>query len=171
MTVTADPGAELVDVVDEDDRVVGTVTRAEMRARRLRHRTVIVLVVGTDGRLLVHRRSEDKDLWPGRWDLGAGGVLAAGEDYEPGARRELAEELGVDAGELRLLVAGAYRDEDVDEIGRIYVTVHDGPFRFADDEIVEARFVGRAELDALVRSATFVPDSLAMVPLDAVLPG
>ena len=54
------PGVELVDVVDEHDRVVGTVTRAEMRARRLRHRTVFVLVVSSDGRLLAHRRSDDQ---------------------------------------------------------------------------------------------------------------
>ena len=164
------PGVEPVDVVDEHDRVVGTVTRAEMRARRLRHRTVFVLVVSSGGRLLAHRRSGDKDLWPGRWDLGCGGVLTSGEDYEPAARREVAEELGIEVGELRLLVAGAYRDDDVDEIGRIYVTVHDGPFRFADGEIVEARFVDRTELDELLGAAPFVPDSLAMVPLDEVLP-
>ena len=161
---------ELVDVVDERDRVIGTVTRAEMRAHRLRHRTAFVLVVSSAGRLLVHRRSGDKDLWPGRWDLGAGGVLTSGEDYEPAARREVAEELGIEVGALRLVGTGAYRDDDVDEVGRVYVTVHDGPFRFADGEIVEARFVDRTELDELVDTAPFVPDSLALVPLDDVLP-
>ncbi len=50
---------------------------------------------GTDGRLLVHRRADDKDVYPGWWDLAAGGVVGAGEAYGAAARRELAEELGV----------------------------------------------------------------------------
>jgi len=32
------PLGELIDLVDEHDRVVGTATRTEMRAARLRHR-------------------------------------------------------------------------------------------------------------------------------------
>ncbi len=43
---------ELVDIVDDDDNVITTVTRAEMRARRLQHRSVGIAVMSTDGRLL-----------------------------------------------------------------------------------------------------------------------
>ena len=82
-------GMELVDIVDDDDRVVATVTRAEMRANRLQHRAVSIAVLSSDGRLLVHRRADTKDLWPGMWDLAAGGVVAAGETYAQAARREL----------------------------------------------------------------------------------
>ena len=43
------------------------------------------------GQLLVHRRSDAKDLWPGRWDVGVGGVVGAGEAWAdaaaPRARR------------------------------------------------------------------------------------
>ncbi|MEN9507404.1 MAG: hypothetical protein RI958_3330, partial [Actinomycetota bacterium] len=42
--MVAAAGSELVDVVDDDDRVVGTVTRAEMRAGRLMHRAVFIAV-------------------------------------------------------------------------------------------------------------------------------
>ncbi len=93
-----DPRGELVDVVDDDDRVTATVTRAQMRAENLQHRSVGIAVLGTDGRLLVHRRADDKDVWPGRWDLAAGGVVAAGEEYAAAAVRELREEVGIDAG-------------------------------------------------------------------------
>jgi isopentenyldiphosphate isomerase len=165
-----DAADELVDVLDDAGRVIATTTRAEMRAQRLRHRAVFVLVVSSDGRLLVHRRSEDKDVWPGRWDLAAGGVLRAGEDDEAGARREIAEELGVELGELELVAEGAYRDERVDEVARVFRARHDGPFRFADGEIVEAHFLDRPALDALIATGAVVPDSLALVPLDAVLP-
>ena len=161
---------ELVDVLDDAGRVIATTTRAEMRAQRLRHRAVFVLVVSSDGRLLVHRRSEDKDVWPGWWDLAAGGVLRAGEDDEAGARREIAEELGVELGELELVTEGAYRDERVDEVARVFRARHDGPFHFADGEIVEAHFLDRPALDALIATGAVVPDSLDLVPLDAILP-
>lgn len=156
-------GEELVDVVDEADRVVGTATRAQMRAQRLRHRCTFVVVRSTAGEVLVHRRSDLKDLWPGYWDLCAGGVVGSGEDWEPAARRELAEELGVTDAVLEPLGAGTYDDVHVAEVARIWTTVHDGPFAFTDDEVVEARFVTLVELADLLASQPFVPDSRAIV--------
>jgi len=42
--------------------------------------SLYVLVVSLDGRrLLVHRRADWKDVWPGRWDVCFGGVAGAGE--------------------------------------------------------------------------------------------
>lgn len=152
-----------MDVVDDEDRVIATVTRAEMRAQRLQHRAVSIAVIGTDWRLLVHRRADDKDVWPGMWDLAAGGVVAAGETYEDAARRELHEELGVRAEELVSLGEGRFKDDAVALIGRGYLAVHDGPFTFTDGEIAEVRWVTRAELTELMASEPFVPDNLALL--------
>jgi 8-oxo-dGTP pyrophosphatase MutT (NUDIX family) len=140
-----------------------------MRAERLRHRAVFVAVTNSGGELLVHRRSDAKDLWPGRWDIGAGGVVTAGEDYDAAARRELIEELGIDASPV-FLCAGVYADADVDLVGRCYWVVHDGPTTFVDGEVVEARWVDRAGLDRLMASVPFVPDSLALLPLEELFP-
>jgi len=167
------PGDERVDLIDDDDRVVGVTTRAEMRAGRLLHRSVSVAVLSSEGRLLVHRRAEHKDLWPGRWDIAAGGVVASGEAYLESARRELGEELGVEIDDvsagLEELGEGTYRDADVALRCRCYVVTHDGPFRFSDGEVAEVRWMTLAELDALVDphhtptpSMSFVPDSLAI---------
>ena len=160
---------ELVDVVDADDQVVATVPRARMRAERLRHRVVFVAVTNRIGELLVPRRSDDKDLWPGRWDIAAGGVVAAGERYDVAARRELFEELGIDASPAPL-GGGTYADADVDLVGRCYHVVHDGPVRFVDGEVAEARWVDRARLDALLAGERFVPDSIALVRLEEIFP-
>jgi 8-oxo-dGTP pyrophosphatase MutT (NUDIX family) len=156
------PAAELVEVIDDHGQVASVVTRADMRAGRLRHRCVYLLVSGTDGRLLVHRRSPDKDLWPGRWDVAAGGVMAVGELWDDGARRELFEELGLDGAHIEPLGDGRYDDDDVHTVGRVYLVTSDGPFHFNDGEVVEARFVTRAELAALQAEAPFCPDSLAV---------
>jgi 8-oxo-dGTP pyrophosphatase MutT (NUDIX family) len=158
-----DPGDELVDVVDVVDRVLGTVTRREMRAGRLRHRAVSVVVLHPDGRVLVHQRSRDKDLWPGWWDLAVGGVVGAGESYAEAARRELAEEVGVVDSVPELIGVGAYEDADVALIGRCYRAVTEGPFRFADGEVVAAEWALVADLTRLVGERPFVPDSRQMV--------
>lgn len=160
--VTAD---EPVEVIDDDGGVCRVVTRAEIRAGRLRHRCTFVMVRSTDGRVLVHRRSPHKDLWPSRWDLCCGGVVTAGEQWEVAALRELAEELGIEVAPeaLRDLGELAYEDADVDEIGRLWTITHDGPFTFADGEVVEARFVTLEELAAMVREQPFVPDSATTV--------
>ena len=152
-----------MDIVDDDDHVIATVTRAEMRARRLQHRAVSIAVVSSDRRLLVHRRADDKDVWPGMWDLAAGGVLAAGETYEEAARRELHEELGVQADVMESLGEGRFKDDAVALIGRGYLAVHDGPFTFTDGEIAEVRWVTRAELAELMATEAFVPDNVALL--------
>ncbi len=159
-------GDELVDVVDGDDVVVATVTRHEMRANRLRHRAVFIAVVHPDGRLLAHRRSGIKDLWPGWWDIAVGGVVAAGETYRSAAQRELAEEVGVTDVDLVEIGRGSFADSDVDLLGRCYRVTHPGPFEFADGEVVEARWLTPRALDSLRSTESFVPDSLdVMLPL------
>lgn len=158
----ASPGDELVEEVDEHGRVLRIVTRAEMRSARLRHRTTFIAVVDAAGRLLVHQRSPDKDVWPSRWDLAAGGVLGVDEDWADGARRELGEELGVTA-DVRELGRGTFDDEDVRTVAAIFVAHHDGPVTFADGEVVAAQWMTAAELDGALRERTFVPDSVALV--------
>ena len=150
---------EMVEVLADDGSVRGVVTRAEMRAGRLRHRCTFVVVRSGAGEVLVHRRSDHKDLWPGRWDLCVGGVVTAGEDWEAAARRELAEELGIEprGGGLWPLGECSYADDDVDELCRVWTTTHDGPFDFADGEVVEARFVGPAELRAMLATESLHP--------------
>jgi predicted amidohydrolase/isopentenyldiphosphate isomerase len=160
-----DPGDELVEVLGTDRRVEAVVTRRQMRAGRLRHRCTFVVVRSTTGEVLVHRRSPLKDLWPDRWDLSCGGVVTAGEDWETAAVRELAEELGIEVtpAELEVLGGATYDDDDVDEVARIWSVTHDGPFAFADGEVVEARFVSVVELARMIEVEPFVADALAVV--------
>ncbi|MFM2071285.1 MAG: putative Nudix hydrolase YfcD [Actinomycetota bacterium] len=164
-------GDEMVDIVDDNDQVIHTVSRREMRAGRLLHRAVFIAVVHPDGRLLVHRRSESKDLWPGWWDIAVGGVVAAGESYEDGARREVAEEIGVNT-EPEPIGGGRFVDDDVALLGRCFRVTHAGPFTFADGEVVEAQWVTRDELESLRAERRFLPDSLAvLLPLLDVVAG
>jgi len=86
------PHVEWVDVVDEQDRVIGVAERTRVRQENLRHRASYILVLDEAGRVLVQRRTLSKDFCPGMLDACAGGVVTTGEAMEPSARRELAEE-------------------------------------------------------------------------------
>jgi 8-oxo-dGTP pyrophosphatase MutT (NUDIX family) len=165
---TAVPGepVEEVEEVDEAGRVVGVVTRAEMRAGNLRHRSVgIVVRHPQDASILVHRRAGWKDVWPGRWDICFGGVCGVGEPEIESARRELAEEAGlrVEAGALRPLGGGAYEDEDVRAFATVFEVRHAGPFTFADGEVEEVRWLPIAELETFLATHPHCPDSAALV--------
>jgi 8-oxo-dGTP pyrophosphatase MutT (NUDIX family) len=154
---------ELVDVIDENDVVVGRVTRAEMRRQVLRHRAVFAAVVSSEGKLLIHRRSDTKDIWPGWWDIAVGGVVAAGETYDSAMVRELAEEVGIDAAALRPLGKGAYADPDVSLIGRCFLVHHDGPVDARDGEVAEFCWVGAGELRERLERDRFLPDSCSLL--------
>ena len=160
MTAAPDPGSELVDVLDDAGRPIGTVSRREMRARRLPHRSVYVLVFDERDRLFVHLRTAHKDVYPSHWDVAIGGVLAAGESWDAGARRETREELGVDV-EPEAPFPFRWSDATNDVHGMVYRARHSGPFRLQPEEIVRGEFV---PLDAVASRAArdpFCPDGLA----------
>jgi 8-oxo-dGTP pyrophosphatase MutT (NUDIX family) len=154
-----DPAEEPVDVVDEEDRVVTTVTRRELRERGLLHRCTYVLVRNGAGEILVHRRTETKDVHPGAYDVFAGGVCAAGESYDDCARREAAEEVGVEGAELRFLFRHRYRGPDAQAWGAVYEVRWDGPVRPQASEVAWSAWVGPAELERMLGTLPFCPDS------------
>lgn len=133
-----------------------------MRARRLPHRSTYVLVFDRAGRLFVHQRTATKDVYPSHWDVTIGGVLGAGEGWDAGAARELAEELGVTAP-LEALFPFRWTDEANDIHGRVYRAVHDGPFRLQPEEIVRGEFVDVDAVAQRAATAPFCPDGLAVL--------
>lgn len=160
---------EMVEVVDLSGAVTGLVTRREMREHSLCHRSVFVAVVSQSGQLLVHRRAETKDVWPGWWDVAVGGVCAPGEQWDNAAHREVAEELGLDNVSLTRLGTGVYVDDTVSLVAAVFLCETEGPFRFADGEITEAHWVSKGELNEWLSAKNFLPDSIALV-LPRVMP-
>jgi isopentenyldiphosphate isomerase len=87
---------ELLDLVDQDDRVIGTVRKgAAERDPALIHREVAILI-HRDGRLLWQLRSAAKTVMALTWDFACAGHVGSGDAPLASARRELFEELGVE---------------------------------------------------------------------------
>jgi len=88
--------AELLDLVDEHDRVIGRVRKGDTeRDPALWHREVAILI-HRGGELLWQQRAAAKTVMPLHWDLACAGHVGAGDDPQSAAHRELLEELGFD---------------------------------------------------------------------------
>lgn len=60
------------------------------------HLVVHIWVISDDGRLLIQRRSAERRLMPGEWAATSGAAIS-GESSFKAAKRELSEELGIEA--------------------------------------------------------------------------
>lgn len=163
MTDAGSAAAELVEEVDVDGTVLGIVTRAEVRARRIRHRTVFIAVLdGRGERLLVHRRAAWKDVWPEAWDVAFGGLCDVGEPWAEAAERELAEEAGL-AAALTWVGEGRYETDEVAEVAHVFTARSDDEPTCPDGEVAEVAWVPVAELRDWVAGRVVCPDSVALV--------
>lgn len=151
---------EIVDLVDEDDRVIGRAPRREVRARNLLHREVAAIVRNPRGEIYVHRRTDTKDVFPGMHDMFIAGVVTSGESYEDSIKRELSEELGIEGADPTFLFKSRYRDRDINWWTCGYEVVWDGPIRRQEDEIAWGKFMAESDLIEKLDEWPFVPDGL-----------
>jgi 8-oxo-dGTP pyrophosphatase MutT (NUDIX family) len=154
-----DPGDELVDVVDEANEVVGSVSRRELRARNLLHRCTYVFVISPAGELYVHLRTDTKDVYPGFYDVCAGGVNAAGESYETCAARELEEELGVRSTPM-FRFTHRYSGPSGCVLGGVFDVVWGGAIVWQPEEVAWGAFLPLPQVDAMIARESFCPDGV-----------
>lgn len=152
------PADEIVVIVDRDNRVVGEAPRREMRARRLPHRCTYIVVVNTRGELYIQRRARTKDVLPDYYEI-AGGVVLAGESYEAGAARELAEELGIEGVPLARLFDFYFADEEARIWGRAFSCVHDGAIVLQEEEVESGAFMSIDDVRRLAATDRVTPDA------------
>ena len=104
---------EYFDVVDENGKPTGEIVeRKEAHAKGIAHRTSHVWIMRKkDDRLqiLLQKRCEDKDSYPGCYDISSAGHIHHGDDYAISAIRELKEELGVEISPDELIDCGLIR--------------------------------------------------------------
>ena len=157
------PGGEKVDLVNEKDAVVGSSSVLECLSKGLLHRAVAVLVLRSDGRFLLQRRST-KDRWhPGKWTISSTGHVKQGESYDKAAARELQEELGL-TGSLERV--GKYLLPPLHSTGltewewvAFYVTQTDSPCTVDPVELEEVREYEESALRTLLQGEELTPDA------------
>ncbi|HKS32578.1 MAG TPA: NUDIX hydrolase YfcD [Enterobacteriaceae bacterium] len=156
-------GTEWVDIVNEDNEVIGQASRAQMRAQCLRHRATYIVVSDGMGKILVQRRTETKDFMPGMLDATAGGVVQAEEQMLESARREAEEELGIAGVPFADHGQFYFEDEHCRVWGGLFSCVSHGPFALQEEEVSEVSWMTPEEVTA--RCDEFTPDSLKALAL------
>ena len=98
---------EFLDLVDENDNVIGKKRRSEVYAEHLSNfRVVNVFVVNSTGEIWIPCRSADKKIFPLCLDMSMGGHVESGESYEDTLKRETQEELNIDTDKAQVRLLG-----------------------------------------------------------------
>ena len=158
---------EIFDIVNEAGEPTGeTVERSEAHLKGIRHRTSHVWLLRRSGdivEVLVQKRSEDKDSFPGCYDISSAGHIPAGDDFIGSALRELSEELGLELSAGQLHFCGSksvfteaefygkpFRDNQFTRVYAVWYEPSMGDFRLQKEEISEVRWLKLSECIRLV---------------------
>src|SRR3990167_11017250 len=95
-------------LVDEQDNVLGEITREKAHQEGLLHRVSATYLTNDRGEILVNERAKD-----GHLDHSSAGHVDVGESYLEAAKRELEEELGVVGVEFQDI--GSTHAQDIGE--------------------------------------------------------
>ena len=151
---------EIVLIVDVDNNETGSAPRYEMRSRGLPHRAAYILVFNSREELFVQKRTMSKDIYPGYYDVAAGGVVMAGESYDHAAARELEEELGIMDAPLSSHFTFRYDDDSNLVWGKVYSCTYEGDIILQEEEIESGFFMTPEKVLALSETEPFTPDGL-----------
>ncbi len=156
--------------VDEQDNVIGAGSIDEAREKGIRHRVCRILLVNSNGEVLLSGRAAHLHSNPGLWSVSASGHVDEGETYEYAAHRELAEEIGVE--DMPLIEIGYFYSDGISHGGakqftRIYKGIYDGDVHPNTEEVWEVKWVSKSEIEELVteHAAEFTSGGLHTIKL------
>lgn len=121
------------------------------------HISVHIWILTPENQLLLQRRADDKENYPGLWDVSVAGHISAGETALEAGVREAAEEIGIDLGNDRfdsvariaeevVLRDGRYRDNEIHEIFLVRRAIDSAALVLQAEEVAAVRLVAVQEL-------------------------
>lgn len=140
---------EYLDLVDEHDRVIGKKLRSEVCAEGLSNfRVVNAFIVNSKGELWIPRRTASKRIFPLCLDMSMGGHVESGETYEESFKRELMEELNIDADKTPWKFLGhlSPQKDKVSAFMNVYKIVSDEAPKFNKEDFTEYFWLTPGEL-------------------------
>lgn len=149
----ANSPAELLDLVDENDTVIGTVNREiANKDQKLTHREVSVLLFDTDKNTIIQKRSKYKSVHPNMWSILAGHI-PAGADPEEIAYIELEEEFGLTGITLFFLTKKFVKYPHESHFMYYFYGKYSGEkINFDESEVAQVKVVSKSQLNDMIRS-------------------
>ena len=147
---------EILDLVDENDNIIGKINRSDFKSQDNFCRVVGILLINSKDEIYVHKRSLNKDIFPGFYDTAFGGSVNSGEDYDNAAQRELFEESGIIEKPIFFKKIRSYFPSNVHI--KFYYVKSDKDVKL-NDEAVEGKFMNLKDLKLLMRKEPFCSDA------------
>ena len=147
-------------VVDEEGRVIGKAPRSVCHDGKSKflHPVVHLLLFNKKGQLFLQKRSQQKDIQPGRWDTSVGGHVAPGETIEKALARETVEETGLKNIQPQFLHRYIWESEVERELVFSFLLVSDERPETDRSEIDEGRFWSMDEVEKNLGKKIFTPN-------------
>lgn len=143
--MTFDDSQELLLCFDDNGEVIPPVVRGVVHQKpyKIWHAIVNIWIINSLGQILCTRRSPSVSGNPNKWQTYVGGHVRSDSDFAETARRELAEEVGLEAGANNLKLIERNRREDFMHVFESYALLDDdaaASVHFDDGEVSEARW-------------------------------
>jgi len=140
----------ILDQVNQSDVPVGQVVRRDVFAKHAGFRVAHVLIVNSEGKLLLQRLALSRKRNPGAWGSSVASYLFASESYEAAAARRVKEELGVTGSLLTFLGKTEMMDDGCLKFIGVFTMSYDGPFTIDRSQILGIEFVSLRSLQRMV---------------------
>lgn len=105
-----------LEIINENDEVIGIDTRENIHKNGLLHREVHVWFVTPDKKIILQRRGQEVETAPGLLDATAGGHVEPGTSYLESAIMEIKEETGLTIDEGELIFIGKIQSKFNDRV-------------------------------------------------------
>jgi isopentenyldiphosphate isomerase/intracellular septation protein A len=152
-------GEEWFDIVTPEGKIIGKAPRSAVHGNPgLLHPVVHLHVFNKNGQLYLQRRSQNKEVQPGKWDTSVGGHIFSGEDVLAALKREALEELGIKKDNFQSLYRYVMKNDFESELVYTFRIVDNGPFKINRDEIIYGRFWTMSEIERNLDKGIFTPN-------------
>ena len=141
--------ADLIALVDLDDRIIGYETKEEVHRKGLLHRAFSVFIVD-EGKMLIQMRNPDKYHSGGLWSNACCSHQRKGEELEDSVHRRMEEELGFDCAleeKFDFVYRTQFREDLIEyEFDHLFVGQYSGDVRVDPQEASQIRWIALGEL-------------------------
>lgn len=151
---------EMIIVVDENNRNPQKMARSIVVAKLLLHRSVLIYLFNSQGKLFLQKRAACKQAYPNRWDCSCAGAVSWGESYRVCAARELAEELGIalkPSALQKISTPIRVTTDQTDEWDQVFQCQSDAPITLQDSEVADGLWLDLYAIDGFIKKELVTP--------------
>ncbi len=156
---------ELSIVVNETDKIIDFLPRDICHNKKILHRAVHVIILNSNKKIFVQKRSNKKDVFPGFLEASLSGHVIKGETYRKTAIRELKEELNIKINQNRLKIIQKIKinKNKENEIIQVVLLRNIDKIMINKKEVINGRFISLKDLKSEIKYKNYTPATLKIL--------